>query len=410
MLNDGERMLGGLLRSSHTATLEDVVPLVAEHAAFVGFSNTQIYVVDLRDQHLVPLPGQADVEGEPLTRLRIDSTIAGRAYRDVEIVKVRPEEAGERVSGPDAVRLWVPLLDGTERVGVLGAITQRVDETVEWRMKQLGTVISLMVVSKRHSSDTYQKLVRSEPMTLSAEVLWNLMPNGSFANDKVVLSGAVEPAYQVGGDAFDYGITGDMLHLSIFDAMGHDLSAGLTASIAVGACRNNRLQGADLLKTSEAIDEAIAEQFAQTRFATGILANLDMSTGELTWVNRGHHPPLVIRQGRLAATLESELPQPPMGFRMGLETGLLHYRLERGDRLLFYTDGIIEAKSPDGEQFGLDRFLDFIVRREADGVSAPETLRRLIHSIMKHQHGRLQDDATVLTVEWRAGGHVDLTM
>ncbi len=406
MLSDGERMLGGLLRASHTATLEDLVPLVAEHAAFAGFANTQIYVVDLQSEFLVPLPGQSDLAGEPLSRLRVDGTVAGRAFRDVTLVRAPARQSDD----PDAVRLWVPLLDGTERVGVLGALAHDPDETAEWRMKRLGTLISLMVVSKRHSSDTYAQLVRTEPMTLSAEVLWNLLPNGSFANDKVVLSGALEPAYQVGGDAFDYGITGNLLHLAILDAMGHDLTSGLTATIAMGASRNKRLEGADLLATSEAIDEAIAEQFAQTRFATGILADLDMNTGELTWVNRGHHPPLVIRDGHLAATLESKVPSPPMGFRLGPSSGIERYQLHRGDRLLFYTDGIIEAQSPEGEMFGLDRFIEFIVRHEADGMSAPETLRRLIQSILRHQHGRLQDDATVLTVEWQAGRHVSLTM
>jgi hypothetical protein len=403
MLSDGERMLGGLLRSSHTASMEDVVRLVAEHAVLGGFTNTQIYVADLQSMFLAPLPGQTDPAGEPLSRLRVDGTVAGRAFRDVTLVRAPVDDSG-------VVRLWVPLLDGTERVGVLGALAHDPDETAEWRMKRLGTLISLMVVSKRHSSDTYARLVRTDPMTLSAEVLWNLLPNGSFANDRVVLSAALEPAYQVGGDAFDYGITGDLLHLSIFDAMGHDLTSGLTASIAMGACRNNRLQGADLLATSEAVDEAIAEQFGQTRFATGVLADLDMNTGELTWVNRGHHPALIIRDGRLAATLESKIPSPPMGFRLGLSSGIERYQLQRGDRLLYYTDGIIEAQSPEGEMFGLDRFIEFIVRHEADGMSAPETLRRLIQSILRHQHGRLQDDATVLTVEWQSGRHVGLTM
>jgi hypothetical protein len=406
MLSDGERMLGGLLRASHTATLEDVVPLVAQHAGYAGFTDTQIYVADLQSEFLVPLPGQTDAAGEPLSRLRVDGTVAGQAFRDITLVRAPLNKADD----PDAVRLWAPLLDGTERVGVVGAITHRSDETTEWRMKRLGTLLSLMVVSKRHSSDTYAQLVRTEPMTLSAEVLWNLLPNGSFANDKVVLGGALEPAYQVGGDAFDYGITGDLLHLTILDAMGHDLTSGLTATIATGACRNSRLQGVDLLTTSEAIDEAIAAQFGQTRFATGILADLNMTTGELTWVNRGHHPPLVIRDGRLAATLESKIPSPPMGFRLGTSSGIERYQLRRGDRLLFYTDGIIEAQSPEGEMFGLDRFIEFIVRHEADGMSAPETLRRLIQSILRHQHGRLQDDATVLTVEWQAGRHVALMM
>ncbi len=245
-------------------------------------------------------------------------------------------------------------------------------------------------------------------MTMSAEVLWNLIPGRTFANNRVVVSAVLEPAYEVGGDAYDYAFTDDVLHLSIFDAMGHDTAAGLTATIAMGASRNNRRQGADLLTASEAIDAAIAEQFTD-RFATGILADLDTRTGWLTWVNRGHHPPLVLRSGRQVATLDSS-PSPPMGFGLGLSAGLARYQLEPGDRLLLYTDGVIEAQSPDGEPFGLERFMHFIIRREADDVPAPETLRRLIKAVLDHQHGRLQDDATVLLVEWQTRRQCQLVL
>ncbi|WP_219465154.1 PP2C family protein-serine/threonine phosphatase [Nonomuraea rhizosphaerae] len=403
MRSEGELMLGGLLSASHQAAIEDVPGLVAEHAGPVGFTQILIYVVDLQQRFLVPLPDQRDTAGEPLLPLRIDSTLAGRAYRDVEVVQGKlPVEDGPQPPGEgERRRLWAPLLDGTERVGVMAVTVPEDGDDVGWRVRQLAALVSLLLVSKRNYSDTYASLVRTESMNLSAEVLWNLMPPNTFANDRVVVSAALEPAYYVGGDAFDYAIGGETLHLSIFDAMGHDVSAGLTATIAIGACRNNRLRGAGLPAASEAIDAAIAGQFGQTRFATGILADLNFRTGELTWVNRGHHPPMVIRRGRRVATLRTE-PSPPMGFRLGLSSGLERYQLERGDRLLFYTDGIIEAQSPCGELFGLERFVDFVVRREADGMSSPETLRRLIQSILEHQHGRLQDDATVLSVEWKA--------
>ncbi len=213
----------------------------------------------------------------------------------------------------------------------------------------------------------------------------------------------------MGGDAFDYGLDYDTLHLAVFDAMGHDTSAGLTATIALGSYRNNRRRDIGLLAVSDAIDEAISEQFAGSRFATGILADLDLPTGWLTWVNRGHPPPLVLRHGRVAAVLDSS-PDLPMGFALSPARRLPRYQLEPGDRLLFYTDGITEAETPEGERFGLERFTNFIIKREADGISAPETVRRLIHAILRHQRGRLQDDATVLLVEWRSGRQFDLSM
>ncbi|MBG0828628.1 serine/threonine-protein phosphatase [Planomonospora sp. ID67723] len=408
-------MLGGLLSANHLASLEDLPGLVAEHAGLVGFSQTMLYVVDLQEQFLVPVPGQQDEDGRPLERIRIDTTMAGRAFRNLEIVQVRTTddssgaEALTPAGGEGPRRLWVALLDGTERLGVMAVTVPADDEITRWRAGQLASLISLLLAAKRSFSDTYARLVRTQPMQLSAEVLWTLMPARTFANERVIVSAALEPAYVVGGDAFDYSLAGDVLHLSIFDAMGHDTAAGLTATIAMGACRNHRRQDADLPAISERIDAAIAEQFGGARFATGILADLDTRTGLLTWVNRGHHPPLVLRSGRVVATLETE-PDPPMGFGLGVFAEPARYQLEPGDRLLFYTDGVIEAKSPDGELFGLERFADFVIRREADGMAAPETLRRLIHTLLEHQQDRLQDDATVLMAEWRTQRHYRLTL
>jgi hypothetical protein len=400
--SEGELALGGLLDATHLAAMEDLPALIAEHARLMGFSQISIYVADLQQQFLVPLPGQLGASGEPLEPIRIDSTMAGRAFRVVEVVRSKPAPDPAAPAGVAMRRLWLPLLDGTERVGVLGVSVPEDGELVEWRAKQLAALVSVLVVSKRPHSDSYARLVRARPMTLSAEVLWNLLPPGTFANDDVVVSAALEPAYEMGGDAYDYAIDGHLLHVSLFDAMGHDTSAGLTATVAMGSCRHNRRQGMGLPEISEAVDAAIKAQFTG-RFATGILATLDLRSGVLSWVNRGHHPPLVIRGGQRVATLESvPIPDPPMGFGLGMSTGLCHYQLQRGDRLLFYTDGIIEAQSPEGEPFGLERFVDFVVRHEADGVSAPETLRRLIQAILRHQSGRLQDDATVLTIEWRS--------
>ena len=248
---------------------------------------------------------------------------------------------------------------------MVGAITHRSDETTEWRMKRLGTLLSLMVVSKRHSSDTYAQLVRTEPMTLSAEVLWNLLPNGSFANEKVVLGGALEPAYQVGGDAFDYAIAGDRLHLTILDAMGHDaVRRADRPTIATGRLPQQPPPGRRPARApARRSTRPIAEQSGPDPLRHRILADLNMRTGELTWVNRGHHPPLVIRDGRLARHAGVQCP-PPHGPRPRPARDRCAISSIRGDRLLLYTDGITEAADREGQVFGLERFVDFIVRRE----------------------------------------------
>ncbi|GAA3445239.1 SpoIIE family protein phosphatase [Planomonospora venezuelensis] len=406
--SDGEQMFGGLITAQHLTSLEDFPALVTTYAGLVGLTAPMLYAADLQHRFLMPLPGQHDHNGEELKHLRIDATMAGRAFRTLEIVQARLTDDSPDPDGPPVQpftddgprRWWLPLLDGTECIGVLGVTAPGDDETLRVRAARLAGLIAVMISSKSPTSDTYARLVRAQPMHLSTEILWTLLPVRTFANERVVVSAALEPAYLAGGDAFDHALAGDTLHLSIFDAMGHDTAAGLTSTIALGACRNHRRQGADLPATGDAIDAAIAEQFAGDRFATGVLAGLDTRTGLLTWVNRGHHPPLVLRGGHLAAVLEAE-PDPPMGLGAGALTEPSSYQLEPGDRLLLYTDGILKAKSPDGQEFGLERFIDFLIRREADGLPAPETLRRLIQTLLEHQHDHLDDDATVLLVEWR---------
>lgn len=75
-------------------------------------------------------------------------------------------------------------------------------------------------------------------------------------------------------------------------------------------------------------------------------------------------------------------------------------RLQPGDRSLLYTDGVIQARDPDGECFGTERLVEFTTRECAAGLPAAETLRRLNHTILAPQHGTLQDDATTVMVEW----------
>jgi len=147
----------------------------------------------------------------------------------------------------------------------------------------------------------------------------------------------------------------------------------------------------------------VNDVFRVESFATGVLCELDTATGRLTWLSAGHHEPLLLRGGRLVRALEVE-PLLPLGLNQGLSPGtpaaVGSEQLEPGDRLLLYTDGVIEARSPDGEFFGREHLLDMVVRNLAAGLPAPETMRRVVHALLDHQAGDLDDDATLLLVEW----------
>ena len=106
------------------------------------------------------------------------------------------------------------------------------------------------------------------------------------------------------------------------------------------------------------------------------------------------------RDGRIIRALDSRV-QPPLGvLSPGGRAPAATEELEPGDRLLAYSDGITEARDEHGRFFGLEQLIEFTERAEQDQVSAPETLRRLGAAVLAHQHGRLQDDATLVMLDW----------
>lgn len=263
----------------------------------------------------------------------------------------------------------------------------------------LASLVGDLVISTSAYGDGLDAVRRTRARPASSELIWNLLPPLTAGTERVMVAAMIHPVYDLGGDAFDYDISETTAGLAIFDATGHDLGAGLTVATALSAYRSARHSQLGLVGQVTAIDQAVVERSSTGEdFVTGVLAELDLHSGQLQYVVAGHPPPLLLREGRLIKRLEGGR-RPFLG--LGHEGGGVDTEtLEAGDWLLFYTDGITEARDRDGEFFGEDRLVDFLRREIMAGQALPETTRRLSRAIMKHQHGELQDDATVLLLQW----------
>jgi serine phosphatase RsbU (regulator of sigma subunit) len=261
-----------------------------------------------------------------------------------------------------------------------------------------------VVATKTVYSDRLRRWRSDGKLTAASELLWQLLPPRTFATDRIVVSAVLEPHKEVAGDAFDYNVDGDVVDLAVFDAVGHDLKASMTTALAITAVRNARRAGEeDLVAIAARADELIAAQPGPRQFATAVLARLDTATGMIAVLNAGHPPPLLVRRGRVVKELGPR-PRLPLGVEplpgRPVPAEVWREQLEPGDRLLFHTDGITEARDHTGAFFGEERLVELTEHAAASGLSAPEVLRRLVLDVLDHQDGELQDDATLLLVEW----------
>jgi stage II sporulation SpoE-like protein len=378
-----------LLEGTHREPPDRLPAIVADAGHALGVQIV-IYLVDYDQRTLIPLPSRDSIGGEPLG---VDTTLAGRAFRLVDIV---PTDAEDRP------RLWVPLLDGVERLGVLDVALLTSGDLRDPRLREqcrwLSALIGHLVTITTHYGDGLDTARRQQPRTPAADLIGELLPPLTAGTDTFVLAGLVQPSYAVGGDAFDYALSHTTASLAIFDAMGHTtLNAGLIAAAVLAAYRSARRDGRGLYDQARAIDDTIVGQFRRGPFATGVLAELELTTGRLRYLAAGHPHPLVLRSGKVVKPLTSGR-RPPFGVDTP-EFTIAEETLQPGDWLVLHTDGITEARNHTGEHFGQTRLIDFL-EREVAAAHPPETVRRLTHAVMAHQKGQLQDDATILLAHW----------
>jgi len=341
-----------------------------------------VYMAGFSGQALFPLvAGVAEEE--------VAGTMAGRAFATGQPVSAERD---------GSVRLWVPVVEQTTRTGVLAITVPRASPEIVAQAELLGVFAGLTAAVATRVSDIPDLRRRERGMSLPASMQWDLLPPLSARTGGAVIAGVLEPAYDIAGDAFDYVVNGGDLPFAIIDGMGHGIGSTLLTGLAVGAYRHARRDGATLSRIYQAIDAALTGYYGDLSFATGIIGRLATRSGRLEWSCAGHPWPLLLRDRKVVAELSCE-PALPFGLGDSPPEPSTE-ELQPDDAVLFYTDGVIEARTPDGEFFGLDRLADLLEREAASGQSAEEILRRLVRAVLEHQDGGLRDDATLLLVQW----------
>jgi serine phosphatase RsbU (regulator of sigma subunit) len=392
-----DRPVGRLLRLAQAADPQQVVETLSLTVAELGGSDVVMFLIDYDHSRLKPHPDVLP-HGEDPSIVSLEGSMAGRVFTSGRPLSARRD---------DGWHVWVPVAERAQKLGVLSMTLPTWNEQVEGLCVELGIAAAHLVSTANGYTDRLHLLRRRKNMSLAAEMQWGVLPPLTFSMDGTTVAGLMEPAYEVGGDCFDYSLNGDVLDIAMFDAMGHGLRSAVLGSLAVSAYRNTRREQplADLQTLLTEVDAVITEYAVGDAFVTALFAQLDVTTGQLTWATAGHPLPLHVRHG---ATLSvgGALPAAPLGLGSIAKTDgaveVAEASLEPGDGVLFYTDGVVEARNPNGEEFGVDRLADLLERESGSGWDPAEVLRRLVHSVLEHHGTRLRDDASTLYLRWEA--------
>ena len=380
--------LAQFVRALERCRPSDLADLVVDEAERTwGASGVGLWLVTHEQTELVPLSADRSPRRVPQP---VADGPAGRCFTTITQVVEKH-------------RLWTPVLYAGDRLGVL-ELTLPDPATTTGRtaldVAAFAAAVGLALGTSQGFCDHVETVRRSQEMSLGAELLWSVLPPPAFACAEVELAVMLEPTYSTGGDAYDYAVNGDTVHLLVLDAMGHGFPAASLSTVAVAAYRHSRRAGLGLPATLRAMDTLVGGQF-ESSFATAVLAELDLTTGGLRWVSAGHPPPLVVRRSRTVEVLEAD-PAPPLGVGAGLgaATEQVDY-LEPGDVLALYTDGVTEGRHLDGSMVGDDAFAELLLAQTEVFRPVVETMRRVRQSLLAAEDDWHSDDVTAMLVRWQ---------
>ena len=270
--------------------------------------------------------------------------------------------------------LAVPLASKNTVFGLIYADSP-VSETqfTEENLKVLTTLASVAAIRVENTRLLEERLERERmerELALATEIQQKFQPSAPPVVPGYEMQGISFSCYEIGGDYYDFiKRDDDKWIIALGDVSGKGTAAALLMSSVHAAVHGQIAAKTPLLQTVYAVNKYLAENTPPNRFVTLFIAELDLATGTLSYVNAGHNPPLVARTDGDIEQLDSS------GFPLGMldiatyELGQMH--LEAGEALVIYSDGVNETVNPKDEEFGMERLTQTVrtnLRKTASGL------------------------------------------
>ncbi|HEY5839428.1 MAG TPA: GAF domain-containing SpoIIE family protein phosphatase, partial [Pyrinomonadaceae bacterium] len=261
----------------------------------------------------------------------------------------------------------------------------------------LASVAAIRVENARLTEEQFERERLERELQVASEIQQRFQPASAPQVPGYELQGISFPCYEIGGDYYDFihKRNGNLV-VALGDVSGKGTSAALLMSSLHAAVHAQFDTHGSLAETISSINRYLVESIPANRFVTLFYADLNPKTGELAFLNAGHNPPLIVHaSGTMEQLAAGGLPLGIMAdadFREGRTT------LNPGDVLVIYSDGVSEATSPTGEEFGPTRLYEAVARNL--DASAAGIRDRIESALTKFAQGTpAGDDITMVIVK-----------
>ncbi len=259
----------------------------------------------------------------------------------------------------------------------------------------LANVAAAKIENVRLLEESLEKRHMEEDMRMAAEIQTGLLPREAPDIPGYELSGINQPCRTVGGDYYDFVAEGGRVLIALGDVSGKGTGAALLMTVLRAAVRAHWTEDS-LADAVSRINRTVCQNVPSNKFVTFFVATLDPASGELTYVNAGHNPPLLIRAGA-----EVELLQEGgivLGFFENNPYDFGRVGMRPGDTLLAYSDGVTETWSPEGDEFGEERLSALAAKSHELGARALQD--EILREIERFEAGaRATDDRTLVVLK-----------
>jgi phosphoserine phosphatase RsbU/P len=296
--------------------------------------------------------------------------------------------------------LCAPLMIGNTVVGVLYVdylFTQRqISEDDVRLVAQIGRFAAIKLETTRLREEAIQKRIMDEELKMASGIQRRLLPPAPTGVTGFTFVGKNEPCRTVSGDYYDFAVRPNgKVYFVIGDVSGKGVTAGLMMAGLQVAFRIFSKSDPDPATLVTQLNVALKENLPQSKFVTLFLGRLDTNTGVVEYVNAGHTPPLYLHKHGATELTDSDLL---LGVISRAEFVNRELRLEPGDSLVLFTDGVTEARNLEGDDLGTDQIGEALVKLH--GADA-DTIAASVNETVLHHVGNaenLDDDVTVVIV------------